>query len=141
VDPRVGLEAVEKRKKSCHAGNRTRVVQPVAIPSELSRLVLVFGMLTSFFNSIVSEKPVVEAHACPLSTPSTSTDAHMHLCWITVAEGSEKRTALEQTRRILAGSSAFCCVVLSGIVAFRFAVASPKNSYRNTKWSYCFVVL
>jgi hypothetical protein len=34
---RSGL-SVEKRKKSCLAGNRTPAVQPVAIPTELSRL-------------------------------------------------------------------------------------------------------
>jgi hypothetical protein len=31
MGPRVGLDEVEKRKKSCTAGNRTRAVQPEAI--------------------------------------------------------------------------------------------------------------
>lgn len=36
--PRAGLDAMEKRTICCPAGNRTRAVQPVAIPSALSRV-------------------------------------------------------------------------------------------------------
>jgi hypothetical protein len=39
VGPRAGLDSVE-RKKSCAAGNRTRAFQPVAIPTEVSRLLV-----------------------------------------------------------------------------------------------------
>jgi hypothetical protein len=38
VGPRVGLAAMEKRKICFRAGSGTRAVQPVAIPTELSRL-------------------------------------------------------------------------------------------------------
>jgi hypothetical protein len=38
VGPRAGLVAVEKGKTSCLAGNRTRAVHSVAIPTELSRV-------------------------------------------------------------------------------------------------------
>jgi hypothetical protein len=40
VGPRDGLDVVEKRKTSSPAGNRTPAVQPVAIPTELSRLLV-----------------------------------------------------------------------------------------------------
>jgi hypothetical protein len=36
VDPRAGLDAVEKRKNLASAENRTLAVQPIAIPTELS---------------------------------------------------------------------------------------------------------
>jgi hypothetical protein len=39
-----GLVAVEKRKNLVTVGNRTRVIQPVAIPTELSWLPIFFGL-------------------------------------------------------------------------------------------------
>jgi hypothetical protein len=38
VGPRVGLDSM--KRKSCTAGNRTPAVQPVAIPTEISRLLM-----------------------------------------------------------------------------------------------------
>jgi hypothetical protein len=40
VGPRAGQDAVEKQK-SCTAGNRNRNVQPITIPTELSRFLCV----------------------------------------------------------------------------------------------------
>jgi hypothetical protein len=40
VGPRAGLDAVEKRKIPYLVGNRTPAVQPVARPTEISRLML-----------------------------------------------------------------------------------------------------
>jgi hypothetical protein len=42
VNPRASLGALEKRKNSCPAGNRTPAVQPVSISTELFRLRLLY---------------------------------------------------------------------------------------------------
>jgi hypothetical protein len=36
VNSKISMDAVEKRKKSYHAGSQSRATQPVAIPTELS---------------------------------------------------------------------------------------------------------
>jgi hypothetical protein len=38
VSPRAGLDALGKMKTSCLAGNRTRAVQSVGIPTELPKV-------------------------------------------------------------------------------------------------------
>jgi hypothetical protein len=98
LDRRLGGSLSRSRsceENSCHAGNQNPGL-PARSPSlyQLSYPVWYISIWHIYF---FSEKLGVEAHAFPLSTPSSSADAHMHLCWITVAERFKKRTALEQT--------------------------------------------
>jgi hypothetical protein len=46
VGPRFGLLNVEKTKITCHAGNRTPAVEPIAIPTELSESIIVIIIIT-----------------------------------------------------------------------------------------------
>jgi hypothetical protein len=46
VGPRADLDTV--KRNICPAGNRTRVVQPVAIPTELSRLLYIMVKLNNW---------------------------------------------------------------------------------------------
>jgi hypothetical protein len=56
VDTRASLDAVEKKKSLASAGNRTMAVQPVAVPTELTRAIK--GQLRETTMSRVSGKYV-----------------------------------------------------------------------------------